>query len=291
MKKNCLETWLIVLTLVTLLTACVEEINTPIQGQRQIVVNCLLTLDKVQKLSLTYTNELNNTAYEEVPEAIVTLYEFNQLVGEFHKVAYGEWQLAFKPVRGGRYTLKIQTPNHPDLTATTTFPEHLPIHRLRKEDKERKRAFQIKKNTETFWACAFFKDQDTIMRPVVIRPNYKMIEDIGTDYPRTDQFNMQATEANKVKLHHHYIRMLPTATPTTFTLYPLYGSVVSFIAVSKEYDRYLKSSLLKMQAYESFQDPTQWLEENAIYSNIENGVGIFGAYEETLLNCNNSLPE
>lgn len=118
-----------------------------------------------------------------------------------------------------------------------------------------------------------------------------MIEDIGTDYPRTDQFNMQATEANKVKLHHHYIRMLPTATPTTFTLYPLYGSVVSFIAVSKEYDRYLKSSLLKMQAYESFQDPTQWLEENAIYSNIENGVGIFGAYEETLLNCNNSLPE
>ena len=51
------------------LTACVEEINTPIMGQRQIVVNCLLTLDKVQKLTLTYTNELNNTAYEEVPEA------------------------------------------------------------------------------------------------------------------------------------------------------------------------------------------------------------------------------
>ena len=129
------------------------------------------------------------------------------------------------------------------------------------------------------------------MLPVVIRPNYRMLENIGTDYPRTDQFNMQASEADIVKYHHQYIRMLPTTVPRTFTLYPLFSSVVSFIAVSEEYDRYLKSSLLKMQAYESFQDPTQWLEENAIYSNIENGVGIFGAYEETLLNCNNFLPE
>ena len=87
------------------------------------------------------------------------------------------------------------------------------------------------------------------------------------------------------------VRMLPNAVPTTFTLYPLYSSVVSFMAVSEEYDHYLKSSLLKMQAYESFSDPTQWLEENAVYSNIENGVGIFGAYEETLFNCNNILPE
>ena len=277
--------------LVALLVACVEEIATPNLREPKMVVNCLLTQDSVQKLSLTYTNELGNTAYEEVPQAIATLFEYDREVGVFSKVAYGEWQLVFKPVRGRKYTLRIQTPNHPDMTATTTFPERLPIHRLRREDKEDKRAFRIRENTEAFWACAFSKEQDTTMLPVVIRPNYRMLENIGTDYPRTDQFNMQASEADIVKYHHHYIRMRPTTVTRTFTLYPLYSSVVSFIAVSEEYDRYLKSSLLKMQAYESFQDPTQWLEENAIYSNIENGVGIFGAYEETLLNCNNFLPE
>ncbi|RKW63788.1 MAG: DUF4249 domain-containing protein [Prevotella sp.] len=291
MRKNSLKTLLALPMLVGLLSACVEEIDTPNLHEPKMVVNCLLTQDSVQKLSLTYTNELGNTAYEEVPQAIATLFEHGREVGVFKKVAYGEWKLAFKPLRGETYTLQIQTPNHPDITANTTFPERLPIQRLKPEDKEGRRAFRISKNADPFWACAFAKDQDTIMRTVVIRPYYTMKEDIATDYPKTDQFNMQTAEAERVNTYHCYIRMLPNAVPTTFTLYPLYSSVVSFIAVSEEYDRYLKSSLRKMQAYESFSDPTQWLEENAVYSNIENGVGIFGAYEETLFNCNNILPE
>ena len=261
MRKNSLKALLALPMLVSLLSACVEEIDTPNLHEPKMVVNCLLTQDSVQKLWLTYTSKLGNTAYEEVPQAIATLFENDREVGVFNKVAYGEWRMAFTPVRGRTYTLRIQTPNHPDITANTTFPERLA------------------------------KDQDTIMRTVVIRPYYTMKEDIATDYPKTDQFNMQPAEAERVNTYHYYIRMLPNAVPTVFTLYSLYSSVVSFIAVSEEYDRYLKSSLRKMQAYESFSDPTQWLEENAVYSNIEKGVGIFGAYEETLFNCNNILPE
>ena len=266
MRKNSLKALLALPMLVSLLSACVEEIDTPNLHEPKMVVNCLLTQDSVQKLWLTYTSKLGNTAYEEVPQAIATLFENDREVGVFNKVAYGEWRMAFTPVRGRTYTLRIQTPNHPDITANTTFPERLPIQRLKPEDKEGRRAFRISKNADPFWACAFAKDQDTIMRTVVIRPYYTMKEDIATDYPKTDQFNMQPAEAERVNTYHYYIRMLPN-------------------------DRYLKSSLRKMQAYESFSDPTQWLEENAVYSNIEKGVGIFGAYEETLFNCNNILPE
>ena len=49
--------------LVALLVACVEEIATPNLREPKMVVNCLLTQDSVQKLSLTYTNELGNTGY------------------------------------------------------------------------------------------------------------------------------------------------------------------------------------------------------------------------------------
>ncbi len=50
-----------------LCVACVEEIDTPNLHQRKMTVNNLLTQNNVLKLSLTYTNELGNIAYEDVP--------------------------------------------------------------------------------------------------------------------------------------------------------------------------------------------------------------------------------
>ena len=50
-----------------LCVACVQEIDTPNLHQRKMTVNNLLTQNNVLKLSLTYTNELGNIAYEDVP--------------------------------------------------------------------------------------------------------------------------------------------------------------------------------------------------------------------------------
>ena len=46
-----------------------------------------------------------------------------------------------------------------------------------------------------------------------------------------------------------------------------------------------------MLVYQSFEDPTQWLDESEIFSNIENGVGIFGAYTDVMFNCNLVMPD
>ena len=54
-------------------------------------------------------------------------------------------------------------------------------------------------------------------------------------------------------------------------------------SVSPEYDAYLKSTLEKMHAHFSFEDPTSWLEEVDTYSNIEGGLGIFGAWADRVL--------
>ena len=54
-------------------------------------------------------------------------------------------------------------------------------------------------------------------------------------------------------------------------------------SVSPEYDSYLKSALEKMHAHISSEDPTSWLEEVDTYSNIEGGLGIFGAWADRVL--------
>lgn len=84
---------------------------------------------------------------------------------------------------------------------------------------------------------------------------------------------------NELKLG--YLRMLADERTTSFYVEGgLYGCVIFFRAFSEDYDRYLKSSISKMLVYESINDPSQWLDESEVYSNIENGLGIFGAYAD-----------
>ena len=67
---------------------------------------------------------------------------------------------------------------------------------------------------------------------------------------------------------------------------PFFASLRALIiirSVSPEYDAYLKSTLEKMHAHFSFEDPTSWLEEVDTYSNIEGGLGIFGAWADRVL--------
>jgi hypothetical protein len=84
---------------------------------------------------------------------------------------------------------------------------------------------------------------------------------------------------------------MPSEEVQTFRLYDLKSCLIVFRSVSDEYDKYQKSSLEKMHVFESFDDPTQWLDETVVYNNIHNGYGIFGAYKDVLINCNVSQPD
>ena len=63
-----------------------------------------------------------------------------------------------------------------------------------------------------------------------------------------------------------------------------------FRAASAEYDRYLRSVIEKMLFYESEGDPSAWFEQTVVYSNIEHGLGIFGAYYQTAYYYHEALP-
>lgn len=272
------------------LYGCVELVDLSPYAERKAVVNCILKPNAVQKLTLGYTSPHGQNYYEEITDAKITLFRDNKAVGEFQKSAYSEWKLNYRPRAGMSYKLVVKIPEQKEISATTVFPHRIPIRRLKELDGNGKRHF-IKDSSDVFWAFAFAKQEDTIMFPVIIKPEYKVFSDIGSNYHKLDNFNSsEIGEARgSTKKHFAYLRMLADEKTSSFYLEELYSCIVVFRAVSAEYDKYLKTSLTKMQVYEAFDDPTQWLDESEIFSNIKNGIGIFGAYSDMVFNCNSTL--
>ena len=221
------------------LYGCVEPIDLNPSDERKTVVNCILTSDAVQKLTLTYTSPHGQNYYEEITDATITLFEGDNAVGEFKKSAYAEWKLNYRPKAGLTYKLVVQIPDQKELTAITTFPDKLPVRRLKELDGDGKRHFE-KDSAGVFWAFAFEKPEDVTMHPVVIDPKYKLLSKIGSNFTKIDNFNHQIEEVSGTnKKHFAYLRMLPDETTSRFYLEELYSCVVVFRTVSNEYDQYL----------------------------------------------------
>ncbi|SDF76558.1 protein of unknown function [Bacteroidales bacterium KHT7] len=271
--------------LTSFLSACVEEIDSRHFNQRQVVVNCILTSDSVQHLSLTYSNELHNTIYDEVEDATALLYEDGNLIGSFKKSAYAEWVLKYRPKFGRNYRLEVKVDGKETIYAETKFPVEIRVLREYERDTNGKLAFNVS-SEKPYWVFSFDKGEDTIMHPIVIEDRFRFITEIGTDCPDADDFNKYVYDEEFAGLYDRYIRIVPSQIGQTFRLYDLYSCVVFFRCVSDEYDKYLKSSLLKMMVFSSTDDPTQWLDETVVYNNIKNGLGIFGAYHDIKINCN-----
>lgn len=271
-------------------TSCVEDIESEQFHKREIVVNCLLTDDTIQHLSLTYSNELGNTTYDEVKEATVSLYDKWGLVGTFYKISYGEWQLKYKPKANREYKLVVEVPGKETVYAETTFPEKLEVYREKRNDTEKSRCFNVNSD-KAYWIFAFNKLFDTIMFPPVLDDRFVIIDALGTDSRYADDFNVLMVSDYFARKHDVYVRMLPTDGTHSFRLFDMETCLVVFRSASEEYDKYHKSSLEKMYVYQAFDDPTQRFDETVVYSNIHNGLGIFGAYSDVLINCNISLPD
>jgi len=279
----------IVSILFTLLcSGCVDDIDNEIFKEKLVVVNCILTRDSAQHLSLTYSSELGNTIYEEIEDAAVLLYEEDSLVGTFCKSVYSEWELKYKPKYGRIYRLEVKIDGKETICAETQFPFGLDVLRDYDKDEEGRYAFDVNSNNP-YWIFCFDKGRDTIMYPPIIEDRFSFISAIGTDNPYADDFNKLNYDDYYSGKHNKYIRMNPSESRQSIKLYDLYSCLVIFRSVSDDYDKYLKSSLSKMMIFESFDDPTQWLDETAVYNNIINGVGIFGAYDDIIINCNVAL--
>ena len=281
------------------ITACVQEIPAPSPGERKVSVSCVLNNSDTQRLTLTYSKAPYSGSYfNEVEHAEATLYENNQPVGVFTKDGYGEWELAFRPEPGAQYRLEVKIPGEPVLSAVTSMPDVVDISLRDLSDEGCTKVLEQYSSSNPFWLFVMMSslyDIEYLIHPPVLAddPGLRLFAWIGTDHKDADRFNQDGSMSEEISgysktlMYKNYVRVAAAADidsqhPYTFMVQNAYSDA-SFVVIrtaSEEYDRYIKSVIEKKTFYESDDDPVRWFDESSIYSNIENGLGIFAAYNE-----------
>jgi hypothetical protein len=295
--------WWFVMLALLFCWACTEDIDLDQKRKKKIVVNCVLTTDSVQTLTLTYSNPLNQHYYDEVETATATLYLDSVEVGQFAKTAYSKWELKHRPKFEGEYRLTVQVPGWDDIEATTTMPLPVWVEKSEGDNTRNKRHLLQRFAPSPYWMFVIGQSKDTIMVKPVVQPGDFLRNSIGTSHPNRDGFNAidEMTDENSGTTRRHTIYLrINTPIENKEKEIPFYlesafsTSLVIFRSASPEYDQYMKSSVQKMIVHEAFDDPTRWFDENEIYTNITNGLGVFGAYSERIMQCHyflDNLPE
>lgn len=272
--------------------ACVENVDIKDARNTKIVVNGLLNTSNLQKLSITKSNALGEHFYDEVENAVVILWDEEKEAGRYSKVGYGKWQLDYQPLVDHTYKLEIQLQNGKILTAVTTMPKSLNITKVTGRNTDYRKHFIQGPTDFPYYIFIINQTGTEIVVDPVVEPNNRLETQIGTNHPYVDHFNieqesMQSIWGNEFSTMAYmaYLRIYNDKISDTqdvpFCIEGSLGkSLVFFRSASVEYDQYMKSSIQKMLVYQVFDDDTQWFDENDIYSNITNGIGIFAAYND-----------
>ena len=105
---------------------CSDPVSIEWQGDREVVVSCILTRDTVQTVNLSYSSSMQDGKVEFVDSAEVVIsgiYVYNG-----YKSGPGEWTVPCQPLPGKEYQLEVRLPDGRVLLAETRFPEILALN-------------------------------------------------------------------------------------------------------------------------------------------------------------------
>jgi hypothetical protein len=288
-NKMFLLIWML---LIILHPSCIKDLPIDPAVGGEVVVNCILTRDTIQTASVTRSVPIDESyIFREIENAEVQLLADGESVGFFEKTGYDQWELNYRPVVGISYQLVVTVPDEPKVTATTNMPYYNDVRRDQNRDTYPTKNFIQYSGQNPFWIYVLSTDSEieNYQKP---GPGVTLKSGIGTDHPNADRFNQEG----------NLLDILPTATTPAFEYYIRIDSIsdieedgisfqlqtnygqYNFVVIrtaSAEYDQYLKSSLQKMESYTDEEDPGQWFDERRIYSNVNNGTGIFAACADT----------
>jgi hypothetical protein len=277
-KKKLFNHYLIIIAITLLLPSCIENADINPHCTNVPTVNCLLSNDSVQYMKLSKSGDISqHYDYNLILKAAASLYLDGTLIGKYKfDTVSKKWILKYKPVSGGHYTLKVLLPGDTLLTAQTTMPDPANITYYVGKKSEYRRYFNVNNQNKVMWAYAVADDKS-------------VQDEIGTNHSEIDNFNETKDDMGETYLgctsmvHDYYLRFNKSENSNEdFFIEADYRMIyrIIFITASYEYDRYLKTSVAKMIINQDHDDPQSWLDETIVYSNIKNGLGIFGAYNE-----------
>lgn len=257
------------LIIVSLLSSCEKEVTIDFNEEPKLCLNCILNTDSIVSARLTVSRGIEtNFDFESIDNATILLYKNNELLGELTAENNGNYSLNTKPLSNNEYQIKVLHPDFPELSASSKVPEKPSViyrYESLPEYKHRVNAF-----------FDIHDPKDTV--------NFYWLAPFDTNAPFIDNFNRSLdTDSKYGYVYDYYMRISDDGydgKTLSLNTVAIKGSDRYFWAADPYYDKYLKSTLkvqLNKEGNLPFQEPMQ------IYSNIENGYGIFGSCATTTI--------
>lgn len=274
--------FLILFSIPLAFASCEKDLETKVVVSPKLCFNCILNPDSLIHGSLSLSRSISeDKSFVKIDDATIELKKDGQIVGVMQNTGNGIYQLNIKPVSGSLYELSITAEGFPLLRASTTVPEKPPVsYRL---DNPKYQDHGPYMSYYTYRITYSIQDQPGAnrywhykMRYVYENGFYWLFFDINSTI--IDDFNKITDSSQKYGYYYiYYLRindLQADGKTLTFTDLSYDKDVVYFMDVDEHYDKYLKSTI-KQRINDGdnllFNEPVQ------IYTNIENGLGIFGS--------------
>jgi len=272
----------LLIILFLLLLSCEKDLKTDVVVNPKLCFNCILNPDSVINGSLSLSQSISESnTLQKVNDATIELKKDGQVIGIMKNEGKGIYRFESKPTPGCVYEINISKAGYSSLYAFTLIP-HSPILQYQKDNKELHNAGAS--SYYTFRSTYSIHDQHGTNR--YWKYNIRLTNGIwrfnggyyGIDSAIFDDFNRVSDATDKYGFHYeYYLRINDTGLDgkvLTFSEDGIDGAIAFFLDADEHYDKYLKSTIKQKMNDDGsllFNEPVQ------IYSNIENGLGIFGS--------------
>ncbi|MBA4408622.1 MAG: DUF4249 domain-containing protein [Bacteroidota bacterium] len=273
-----------------LVFSCEKDLNTAIDVFKKPCFNCILNPDSVITATVSMSKSITNEGMpDKILDAVIELKEEGKPSLFLKHIGNGKYKTDHKPSVGTKYSVEISIPNYLTLKATTIVPIRPEVKYIKGYLKP-KEEIKSRYSSLPFYPYTFeINDKPGLNRYWVysmekyIGNNYKWdfrSMYYGPDFIQYDDFNKE-TDAGFLNGFYflYYLRILDSGIGSNVFQVNEECPVDQnyryfFMDTDEHYDKYLKSTI--KQAMNDgdnllFNEPVQ------IYSNIENGLGIFGS--------------
>jgi hypothetical protein len=320
MKTNYQKSFISLILLAFLLTACVKDIDLPINFKKQIVVVGILNPDSLISLRLSYSLPPNDTnKYTTIDKADVFFFENGQPIGQLAAAQNGLYTLKRRPTIGKEYAVKIKAVGFDEVYAADTLPprpslqlyKYTATGNYNNNPNMELRIMNVKAiQKSSIWFNVYVKNESRqILQTGTSLPGeeYKYIKIhygltslyILSNSQYLDRFNSifdglsgKYAFGDPARIDTDLIKLDPKPIiEFTFVnqILPKYQNTAFMYAftASETYNRYLKSAINAYQnrlldSYGDLNNP--FAEPTPVYSNVKNGLGIWAGYSGVKLN-------
>lgn len=276
-------------TFLVLQFSCEKDVNFDFDIEPKVCLNCVLNPDSIVKARLSLSQALNEqNSLIPVEGATIALYENEDFIGYFQDNEDGNYSLALYPKTGAKYKITAEVKGYKTLSASTVVPTYpdisyskdtigfteylnMPIFNLdvKLNDPIGKDYYWLYE-TRSLKGKKYGGNCREINAPFV--DDFNRVLDAGSDYGFTHFLQIRITDEG-------YDGLLLEFTIPGFLGRDEYQAQ-HFLHADEYYDKYIKTTIINRMKETSelpFYEPVQ------IYSNVENGYGIFGSCSITVV--------